>query len=204
MYSAQIAVMEIPTGIPPHVDTTRNMKKIVEHLEDFSKVQVAQKETISQAIHDSFENTELEAVRVANDRLQRVIDSNDKKNEAKTAELKQFMKDLVGSEKDDGAVVAEDTRRGGQLLEKNAFHYNSKYWQVPKVFSFPKRRLDTRLRFWLKCMTVKEGNILPFRKLRQCMLPILIMKNTLKTSWTLLFKYLEDKLTYHSQEIRRL
>ena len=75
MYSAQIAVMEIPTGIPPHVDTTRNMKKIVEHLEDFSKVQVAQKETISQAIHDSFENTELEAVRVANDRLQRVIDS---------------------------------------------------------------------------------------------------------------------------------
>ena len=41
-------------------------------------------------------------------------------------------------------------------------------------------------------MIVEDGVVRPFRKLKRCMLPTMIMKNILKNSWTPIFTYLEE------------
>jgi hypothetical protein len=75
--------------------------------------------------------------------------------------------------------------------------YGGKYSLVPYNFVFPKPNLRDGLCLWLFGMTVSMGNALNvrlFRKLTTAGLPEKDLKNTYKTSWSPIFRFLDNSV----------
>jgi hypothetical protein len=66
-------VMTIKTGIPPHINHTRDIREVIGIVKELRDNQQTQSDEIKQAIHDAFESRALEAGHPTNESLQRLM-----------------------------------------------------------------------------------------------------------------------------------
>jgi hypothetical protein len=163
-------------------------------------------------IKDFLEARAWESGSITSDRLEAMLDSYKEDTikvlDLKLLDLKAHILRVNGGGQLRGAY---DENAGGEYYEddfdyeeggipKNiqkgryAYCYGRKFNLVPKTFMFPKPNVRDGLCLWLYGMTVSMGNELnvrSFQKLTTTGLPEKDWKNTYKTSWLPIFRFLE-------------
>jgi hypothetical protein len=203
-------VVEVATGIPPHVNTMRLVTLCLENVGSLCAAVRSQGTELVGEIKEFLEARAWESGSITSDRLEAMLDSYKddtiKALDAKLLDLKTHIirvnggDDFAGAYDEDaaGGYADFDYEEGGipKNIQKGKYiySYGGKFYLVPKNFVFPKPNLRDGLRLWLYGMTVSMGNELnvrSFRKLTTTGLPESKLKNTYKTSWSPIFRFLE-------------
>ena len=139
---------------------------------------------------------------MTHDRLKEMLDTFQKNSvdaiNKRLNELREELKFLTATETNEECNV-ELCHNEAVTMEKstNVFSYGGKFYYVPEDFKFPSASLKEGLRLWLCGQTVSTNgtkSIRPFRQLRTKSLPP-HLKNTYKSQWSPIFKYLEEGVT---------
>jgi hypothetical protein len=204
-------VIATATGIPPHVNTMRLITLCLENVGCLVSAVRNQGTELVAEIKNFLETRAWESGSITSDRLEAMMeaykDDTIKALDLKLVDLKKHIIRVNGGadfQEDFDETAANnyndfDFEEGGRPMNiqqgKYVYCYGGKFNLVPKNFVFPKPNLRDGLRLWLYGMTVSMGNELnvrSFRKLTTAGLPETDSKNTYKTSWSPIFRFLEN------------
>jgi hypothetical protein len=193
-------VMTIKTGIPPHINHTRDIREVIGIVKELRDSQQTQSDEIKKAIHDAFESRALESGHPTNESLQRLMaEIESRYNNTLDERLNRLAERFGGS----SGRIRNDVTNDGRSSQAQAraddmlFSYGGQFYYVPHDFAFPTgASLKTALVFWFCGMDTSTNGkrIRPFRTLKLQLLPTTKLKNTYKINWCPIFRYLEKNV----------
>lgn len=182
-------VMVKPTGIPPSVEMAcqleeikNSLNQLVQWTVDFTEQQrqrdIEQATRVVEAVRKGIDENDIQSGNVSGSRLAEMLAEDRKQaREELTTQLQGVVATIAGMTNHNNAPAPQPpahnhaTEQIGGLStspQGTLFHYDGKYWGVPKNFAFPKPvSLEKALRLWLIGSKVSNtANVRPYRMLR--------------------------------------
>ena len=207
-------VMDKPTGIPPHVSMKRQLKTVLDRLEEVLQLQRGFAETVKDAVNDILEERAVQAGTPSLSTMTAMIEEKFSQSERRareglqeaTQQILQGLRSLTtvqtdaGDGDDFGDQWGWDENDNGQTADRNqspsnTYCYDGHIYAVPKDFIFPKVNIWEGLRFWFRGQIVSDRKfIIPFRNLQgQGRLPSKQLRDIYKLNWKQLFGLFEKE-----------
>ena len=201
--------MQLPTGIPTHIDLNNKLEKILENNNDFLDQLKAQSIVIQEAVKRAIQENDILSGNVTMPVLTEKLETHHNA-------IIEFIKNNtihLTNDNAEGKEEPDDNTPGNSKLSfvdnlhsvegTPRYVYNGKFWDVPNGFKFPKN--PTRKVGWEYWLRGKPGNemlvndifkkapIKPFRKMIRDCLPG-SEENVWGSSWKPIYAYMENAL----------
>ena len=205
-------VMTTVTGVPPHIETTCQMKAIHDNLIELLAQTRSSEETQKQrdeqfkvdivaAVDHAIEQNAVSNGNITAYGLNEIIQKRqDETHKQLTEHFEAMLERLSQLQGQPAAPIPQpgnQVPQGGGLLlqqpDQGKYFYTERFWSVPEGFEFPpKPNLPQALRCWLKGIRYGNNYVKPFRQLRPKDLPTRALQSQMRVEWQKFFKYLEN------------
>ena len=168
-------VLDKATGIPPHINMSLQLQDVLGKLSTMVVGLTDQTRELVTAVDNAIEKKSWEAGHVSGDRLKAILQEYQKESVLTLRkEIEALKTQFLPARKAETRNLATNHKPPGR--EQNMYHYDGRFFAVPKNFAFPHNpNLKDGLQLWLKGQTVSvDGNshVRPFRKLQTSDLPL--------------------------------